>query len=377
MVAQRMGQAGYWTQASELLVQMLQKHESLQDRAADPGHQSSERLRFMVDVQCMISTFLVDEAYASTFVSGDGNENRNLFLAGTLAKSAVEMVGDLRERHPEDSELVPTLAHALHAMGRAYGLVGQHVGLGVMSHRYAIKLPSCEQIFLEGKEALSASIRLADQTGRLHLAARARASLAELMYCAASANTRGPRALMEPNQDLVQGVESLTRTAIANSLHALQMLKAAGEEENARIIARVMKDIGKMYNFASIFVFRLHDDSEQSRRWLQEALELQTRLDGLTHKNTRNVRRLMGLEDADDMPEENDEHEANDAQDSEPDIEPDPDELEAHADTVMSAAENARVEEGGGAQALRAAGGILRRIPALVQAVLTGRILRR
>lgn len=40
-----------------------------------------------------------------------------------------------------------------------------------------------------------------------------------------------------------------------------------------------VQDIGKMYNFASIFVFRLHDDSEQSRRWLQEALELQTRLD--------------------------------------------------------------------------------------------------
>jgi hypothetical protein len=100
-------------------------------------------------------------------------------------------------------------------------------------------------VFKEGGLVLLEGIALAQEAGDRPAGALTLSCLAELLYCAASANTHGARALVEPHQQgLVSSVAELTRRSIAGSLEAIRILREDGEGRHARNLARIMKVCG-------------------------------------------------------------------------------------------------------------------------------------
>jgi hypothetical protein len=157
-----------------------------------------------------------------------------------MAHDALATLRDLT--YKGGPEATHYLLRALATLGRTNALVGQHIGLNAMSSYYATKLPRCEQVFKEGEVVLLEGMALAREAGDRPAAALTLSCLAELLYCAASANTHGARALVQPHQQgLVSSVAELTRRSIAGSLEAIRILREDGEGRHARNLARIMK----------------------------------------------------------------------------------------------------------------------------------------
>lgn len=157
-----------------------------------------------------------------------------------MARDALATLRDLT--YKGGREATNALLRSLATVGRTNALVGQHIGLNAMCSYYATKLPRCEQVFKDGELVLLEGIALAQEAGDRPAGALTLSCLAELLYCAASANTHGARALVEPHQQgLVSSVAELTRRSIAGSLQAIRILREDGEGRHARNLARIMK----------------------------------------------------------------------------------------------------------------------------------------
>jgi len=103
------------------------------------------------------------------------------------------------------------------------------------------ELPPAQSIFEEAIIALGEAITLSKEASDALHHAEAVASLAEVYYCAASANTRGAGVLQE---DFI----ALSVRAAKGSLQAVDILEHVGESSSG-LSARIMKDLGKIYQF--------------------------------------------------------------------------------------------------------------------------------
>jgi len=298
-----------------------------------------------VQLLAKASTFLIDKCYASTFVSADADECRDVELAFTFAEEAVAQARAVVEavaQTPSSSHVVEcgsrvrsgprpqelthstsaaALRSALYALGRACAICGQHVALGAMGDG-GQSLPSVQALFSMGQDAFAECL---DSSVDVE-STRTKAALAELWYCAASSNTARaqvfvptapgherfetlagldyqPPQLDHMQQSIVWCVR-LTYGSLALMDRCCGEFEALGQGESASM-AQLLKDLGKVHGFARHFgmnrrlmqvaaVAPRQDHDSEAQAKLDKALELQTRLQGERHKNTANVRRLLG-----------------------------------------------------------------------------------
>merc|ERR1712232_1521625 len=115
----------------------------------------------------------------------------------------------------------------------------------------------------------------------------------------------------------------LTYACLTHMERAIVELEGLGESETA-LAGQVFKGLGKVHGFAGQFLPRIfelarlqqrRDHGTEAASNLNRALELQTKLRGEKHKNTENVKRLLGrhvpsTDGGEHFAEEEDEEEA-------------------------------------------------------------------
>lgn len=330
-VGTALGRAGQWTQATEMLHVGALKGARLAE-VQGPGC-----AKFLTQM----STFLVDKCYASTYVSSDDGESRDIVMAYEFASRAVELCRSCqsstsgriivasRVRGGPCPESTVPLSKALLAQGRAAALCGQHSGLGAMGPSWCNRIPDVQELFATAQFAL----REAVVTGQGQDKMVAKAALAETWFCAASASRRtdiyppaspGRAEFDSLAQDFVEmgATPDLNRNLLPERvlvigrliLASLKLTRCAVAEMEAAGLgetleaAQMMKDLGKVHDFASQIpqeIYPLAADADfldpeernhqfKQSEWLNKALALQQRLAGNNHKNTANVLRLLG-----------------------------------------------------------------------------------
>jgi len=368
-LAHALGTAGRWTAGAQLMHAAATLAGSHQMDACGAVAASS---LLQAELLTAASGFLVDKCYASTYVSSSDDENRDIVVAFDTARQAVELArasafeanwggwgaaavagagasstslaaasaaasrvrgGPLQEAHaPTFVRGRAALAAALYAEGRASAICAQHKALGAMlaDEDRATRLPRAAALFTNGQAALEEALGLAEAAEDSLGGARACAALAELWYCAASANIRGAAALIpggtghvaferlaalpagalpgldapegNPGVLLGVGIVRLVTASLEWSATALRRLEDMGHAETL-LGAQIMKDLGKVHGFATNFRPELYtlaglspseDHGALADELLSRALAAQQRLQGAAHKNTANVRRLLG-----------------------------------------------------------------------------------
>ena len=317
-IAAELGRVGAWEAASELLLSTLRSCEqqiSVSDASSvhpmDDGAGASAE---SIEVRTSIATLLVDRLYASTYVRRDAGESRDLKIACSLGRAAVERAraavledGDDGEEEKEDRAVKECkadrpppplvlyasperrLGAALLAHGRALALMGQHVGLGAYTYG-TVRGAGCNELFETGCKALLESEDVCGAAGDERGAALAMAARGELLR-------RRSRALVNEAESSVDALARLIRASIALSLRAIETLRglrlgATGE------CAQVMKDVGKVYQVrASWSPIAEPNDAGEARAWLKLAIETAQKSKGEAHRDVRNMRRLMGPSD--------------------------------------------------------------------------------
>jgi len=362
---------GQWEAGSELLLTGLQflNAEAASSSSVEGARREPVRCHFLT----RLCFFLIDKIYSGTYVNP--SESREVYVAVTSGRQAVAMARSLQELDetagvpsttpPSAGGLSLPLCQALIAAGRAYGIAGQHLGLGAMPGEYRALLPSSQDVFDEAvfvlTEAAESASRVRESAESANqpntIVAHALAARGEVYYCAASANTRGAGVL---GSDII----GLTLRSTSDMRKSLELLEAAGATRT-RLAATVMKDLGKVYGFmdhaAEVLGVNLHaagypaahaSPREEASSWLLKAVELQEELVGRSHRSARNARRLMRGRDGEGHEEDSD--------GQSDDREEDEEEGGGYADSLAAAVEAAgqpggRVAGGGGASPRRCA----------------------
>jgi len=339
--AVRLGDAGRWEAGTELIRHALGDGEQPGDTIAKwllakllpnrlqalrndsrpdaTGATPADAARWRAHLLTLASTFLIDRLYANTYVTDSSQDASDLRRASVYAQDAVGLCraaaaapaadpateapvldgaapASRAPRHESLPPLEGQLVDALLACGRGGALLAQHAALGAMraAAGYA------DDVFDAGLEAFAEAASLcqrridgADCGDFFELGLlRVSAAKAELQYCRASGLTRTARTPAAQSR-----VVELTRSSIEGTLGALRGLDALGCAETAAAVP-MLKDLGKVYGFLSHFS-GLRSDVSEAEKYLRRALALQQRLGGADHRNTKNVRRLLRLEDDD------------------------------------------------------------------------------
>lgn len=255
---------------------------------AEPAHQ-----RWRAHLLVETSSFFIDQLYASTYVRAADDDSARVLAAFEYAREAV---GLLRGLHDEDHSPPPLFLprvvsstpqaqsiDALRALGRAAALAAQHAALGALT----TERREASDLFEVGERAFQEAIQLA--THDHWRAALAKAGLAELWYCRASGLVRAGDSA---------AVRDLGTRSIQLTKEALHSLEAMGLG-TSREAATMFKDLGKVCGFiAQLFVDR--QNADLAKRYLVHALRLTVHFDGIDHRNTANVARLIALADLDE-----------------------------------------------------------------------------
>ena len=128
---------------------------------------------------------LVERARAAVLENGGGGEEEKEDRAVKECKADRPPPPLVQHASPERR-----LGAALLAHGRALALMGQHVGLGAYTYG-TVRGAGCNELFETGCKALLDSEDVCGAAGDERGAALAMAARGELLYCAASAGSRG------------------------------------------------------------------------------------------------------------------------------------------------------------------------------------------
>lgn len=322
-LALALGKAGYWAIGTELL------HTVAAPAGAADHCTNLEQTLLRAQMLASASTFLIDKCYAATYVSTSVEACRDLELAVLFSKDAVRLARSVASattavegvgRPALRRDVAVSLRSALYAQGRAFALCGQQIALGAMlrDEEREARLPSVSDLFSAGQEALAECLATAEGPD----AAKIRAAIAELWYCAASSSFKGVGVFVPASQahkrfealaglehaprpifNILTGASRLTHASLTHMGRALAELEDLGEGETV-LAASVLKDLGKVHIFAKALtahpgLFELaglpirQDHHAEATSKLTRALQLYCRLQGEQHKNTENVRRML------------------------------------------------------------------------------------
>jgi len=333
-VGAALGMAGQWTQAIELLhVGALFGARLIDLEGVGPAR-----------LLAQMSTLLTDKAYSTTSIGSGNNESRDIVFAQEFASCAVDLcrVAALEvldddgqdisdsDGEPRSEPGVPeALGRSLLALGRACALCVQHSGPHAIGPQWRRRVRPPPKVFAMGQEALAEAAALAEDAVDLAAQGIAQAALGELWFCAASASQftnifqsgssaelrfeslaclppPAPAASAVLHERILGNIR-LTLASLLFTKRAINQMQDLGLGD-AIEVAHMMKDIGKVHSYATRFPPHIEaiavdghvlsveerNHGERAFAWLKRALELHNRLMGSGHKNTHNVRRLLG-----------------------------------------------------------------------------------
>jgi len=323
--ALRLRDMGNWSDASAILTSLVDEDTS--SRREDDEHQMTG-LRDSAEINICISTFLIDRLYASTYVSSDVSDSRQLSDAVICGRKAIALClqsqnSDIDNSRTVDVESCLNLASNLPppvslyssdilrlaasqlALGRALALLAQHVGLNMTRKEDVIvRLSSndvefsAEGFFQEGELVLKSSIEtltVEQETDNsidvLEMLAGTYAALGELYYCKSSATDASSElkdsiryltlSLRLVHHRLVneEGIELTVQAFCARFPRSLMILQA-----------QTAKDLGKVYNFS--YRFATFDRSLFQQNILHFALIVSMQYYDDDHPSLANIGRL-------------------------------------------------------------------------------------
>jgi hypothetical protein len=369
----RLGDAGQWKHASAIL-----------SLAKDSFSQLSTILA--TDTKILGCKFIIDRMYASTYVNSSDEDSQNLLDAVILGREAVQQSLQLLETamtedtnntlatRDDDEDLslpvggsappskLPASLHSLFpnpmlrlaaarlALARALASMGQHVGLKATdpsrytvplvvargddnNHNVSLERAVAESLFQEGLQVIQSSLTDLESVqvdnqdtdvDVLEVQAATIAARGELLYCAASAHTRGVFEIRDDDDDgAVMSMDRLLQKSMAS---LTQSFRLVGTEFGTRLKencvsawcahaphslmvlqCQTAKDLGKVCDFAQDlqsygFLRGSVVNRHEAGHFLTFAYVVSLRLYEKSHPSVANIQRLLeGLEYRNDL----------------------------------------------------------------------------